>query len=62
MWYHKAREDKKGAGRQGVDKLDECRTEKCVLDFSVAGDLSRSYFIPDINSVLSTCVICVHAC
>ena len=38
------------------------RTEKCVLDFSVAGDLSRSYFIPDINSVLSTCVTCVRVC
>ena len=36
--------------------------EKCVLDFNVAGDLSRSYFIPDTDSVLSTCVTCVRAC
>ena len=38
------------------------RMERCVLDFSVAGDLSRSYFIPDVDSVLSTCVTCVRAC
>ena len=36
--------------------------EKCVLDFNVAGDLSRSYFISDTDSVLSTCVTCVRAC
>ena len=36
--------------------------EKCVLDFNVAGDLSRSYFIPDTDSVLSIYLCDMCAC